>query len=395
LSPTRWDIFCSVVDNYGDVGVAWRLARQLASEHGLAVRLLVDDLRALSRITPGIAPGIDPAQDEKVIQGVQLRRWTAGRDAAVPDDVADVVADVVVEAFGCGLPKRYEDAMVRRARPPAWIVLEYLSAESWVETHHGLPSPHPSLSLARHFFFPGFTPATGGLLRERDLFAQRDAFQSDSAARAEFWRALGVAQPAPGAIVVSLFCYPDAPLPALLDAWADGDDAVVCVVPEGVAAGALDRWTEGEVPHPGQSLTRGRLVVAGIPFLAQDDYDRLLWASDINFVRGEDSFVRAQWAARPFVWSAYAQPGNAHALKQDAFLARYGDGLAPGPAAVLGSFSKAWNDAGEGEPTVGALWPALVGARSALDDYSRTWAQVLAVQADLASALVKFVSDRV
>ena len=395
MSPTRWDIFCSVVDNYGDVGVAWRLARQLASEHGVAVKLWIDDLRALSRIASGIAPGIDPAQDENMIQGVQLRRWTGGRDAAVPDDITDPVADVVVEAFGCGLPKRYEDAMLRRVRPPAWIVLEYLSAEPWVETHHGLPSPHPSLSLARHFFFPGFTPATGGLLRERGLFAQRDAFQSDPAARAEFWRVLGVAEPVPGTIVVSLFCYPDAPLPPLLDAWADGDDAVVCVVPEGVAAGALDRWTEGEVPHPGQSLTRGRLIVAGIPFLAQDDYDRLLWASDINFVRGEDSFVRAQWAGRPFVWNAYAQSGNAHALKLDAFLARYEDGLAPGPAAVLGTFSRAWNDAGEGEPTVGALWPALVGARSALDEYARTWAQALAVQADLASALVKFVSDRV
>jgi uncharacterized repeat protein (TIGR03837 family) len=391
LSHSRWDIFCSVVDNYGDVGVAWRLARQLASEHGIAVRLWVDDLRALSQIASGIAPGIDPAQDEHLIRGVQVRRWAGARDAAVPDDVADAV----IEAFGCGLPKRYEGAMARRARPPTWILLEYLSAESWVETHHGLPSPHPSLPLERHFFFPGFTPATGGLLRERELFARRDAFRSDPAARAAFWSALGVAKPSPSSIVVSLFCYPDAPLPALLDAWADGDNAIVCVVPEGVAAGALDRWTEGEVPHPGQSLTRGRLLVAGIPFLAQDDYDRLLWASDINFVRGEDSFVRAQWAARPFVWNAYAQSGNAHALKLDAFLARFGDGLAPGATAALGSFSKAWNDAADGGRTIEALWPALIGARSALDEHARTWARALAVQADLASALVKFVSDRV
>ncbi|HEY8623326.1 MAG TPA: elongation factor P maturation arginine rhamnosyltransferase EarP, partial [Casimicrobiaceae bacterium] len=175
----------------------------------------------------------------------------------------------------------------------------------------------------------------------------------------------------------------------------DGDDAIVCVVPEGVAAGALDRWTEGEVPHSGQSITRGRLVVAGIPFLAQDDYDRLLWASDINFVRGEDSFARAQWAMRPFVWNAYAQSGNAHALKLDAFLARYADGLAPGAAAALFSFSRAWNDGGDREPTVGALWPALVHAHSALDEHARTWARALATQTDLASALVKFVSDRV
>jgi uncharacterized repeat protein (TIGR03837 family) len=388
LIQSRWDIFCSVVDNYGDVGVAWRLARQLTSEHGIAVRLFVDDLRALSRMVSGMAPGIDPAEDEREIQGVQLRRWAGARDAAAPDDVADAV----IEAFGCGLPMRYVDAMARHARPPAWIILEYLSAESWVETHHGLPSPHPSLPLERHFFFPGFTPATGGLLREHGLFARRDAFRSDPAARAEFWRALGVARPVPGATVVSLFCYPDAPLPTLLDAWADGDEPVVCVVPEGVAAGALDRWTEGQVPHPGQSISRGRLVVAGIPFLAQDDYDRLLWASDINFVRGEDSFVRAQWAARPMVWNAYAQSGNAHALKQDAFLARYMDGLAPEAAAALGSFSRAWNDAGLG---IGALWPALARARSALDEHAQTWARALAGQADLASALVKFVSDRV
>ena len=395
LSQSRWDIFCSVVDNYGDVGVAWRLARQLAAEHGLAVRLLVDDLKALSRIICGIAPGIELAQDTNVIQGVELRRWASAHDAAVTDDGADAVADVVIEAFGCGLPERYANAMARRTRPPAWIVLEYLSAESWVETHHGLPSPHPSLPLVRHFFFPGFTPVTGGLLRERGLFARRDAFRSDPAARAEFGRALGVAQTPPAAIVVSLFCYPQAPLPALLDAWADGDDTLICIVPEGVAAGALDRWTGGKVPHAGQSLTRGRLVIAGIPFLAQDDYDRLLWACDFNFVRGEDSFVRAQWAARPFVWNAYPQAENAHALKQDAFLARFCDGLAPEPGAALRSFFRAWNDSGDGEPNIGTLWPALVGASSALEKHARTWAQALAVQTDLASALVKFVSDRV
>jgi len=387
LSQSRWDVFCSVVDNYGDVGVAWRLAVQLASEHGVAVRLIVDDRRALSRI----APGVDPSQDEQMIQGVQLWHWADAREA----NLADSVADVVIEAFGCGVPGRYAEAMARRARPPAWIILEYLSAESWVETHHGLPSPHPSLPLERRFFFPGFTPATGGLLRERGLFARRDAFQSDPAARAAFWTALGVMQPAADAIIVSMFCYPDAPLPALLDAWADGDDPIVCVVPEGVAAGALDRWTGGQVPHPGQSVTRGRLVVAGVPFLAQDDYDRLLWASDVNFVRGEDSFVRAQWAARPLIWNAYAQPGNADALKQDAFLARYGRGLDADAMAALGAFSRTWNGASDGGASIGTLWPALLGARSALDGHALPWAQALSAQADLASALVKFVSDRV
>jgi len=390
LSQSRWDIFCSVVDNYGDVGVAWRLARQLVSEHGIAVRLFVDDLQALSRMVSGTAPGVNAERDNRALEGVKIRQWVGGSDAPVPD----YVADAVIEAFGCGVPTLYAGAMGRRARPPTWIVLEYLSAEAWVESHHGLRSPHPSLPLERHFFFPGFTPATGGLLRERGLFAQRDAFQSNPAARAGFWRSLGLAEHAASAIVASLFCYPDAPLPALLDAWADGEDPMLCVVPAGVAAGALDRWTSGEVPTPGQPLSRGRLVVAAVPFLAQEDYDRLLWASDINFVRGEDSFVRAQWASRPLVWNAYAQSENAHALKEDAFLALYAGGLAPDVAAAHASFSRSWNDVGDGGQSVGARWPALVRAQPALQDHARTWAQALASQDDLADALVKFVADR-
>ena len=390
LSQSRWDIFCSVVDNYGDVGVAWRLARQLVSEHGIAATLFVDDLRALSRMVSGTASGVDAKPDRRVIEGVQIRRWVGESDALL----ADYVADAVIETFGCGVPTLYADAMARRARPPAWIVLEYLSAEAWIESHHGLPSPHPSLPLERYFFFPGFTPATGGLLRERGLFARRDEFQSNPAARTGFWDSLGIAEQAASAIVASLFCYPDAPLPSLFDAWADGEDPVLCVVPEGVAAGALDRWTKGQVPSPGQALARGRLVVAAIPFLAQDDYDRLLWASDINFVRGEDSFVRAQWASRPLVWNTYAQSEDAHALKQEAFLARYDKDLAPDAAAAHASFSRSWNHAGDGGQTIGALWPALIRAHPALQGHARAWAQALATQDDLAGALVKFVADR-
>ena len=39
-----WDIFCTVIDNYGDIGICWRLARQLRVDDGQRVRLWVDDL---------------------------------------------------------------------------------------------------------------------------------------------------------------------------------------------------------------------------------------------------------------------------------------------------------------------------------------------------------------
>ena len=379
----RWDIFCAVVDNYGDAGVAWRLARQLAAEHDLAVRLFVDALPVLARL----APGVDAALDAQRVENVEVRTWD-GPQASSP--IADPAA-VVIEAFGCGLPAAYLAAMAARARPPVWINLEYLSAEKWIEDCQGLASRHPTLPLTRYFFFPGFTPASGGLLRERDLVSRRNRFRAD-AARESLWRKLGLEPPPdPETLAVSLFCYPNAALPDLLDTWAEGDERVLCVVPEGVASAALDRWTGGAVPHAGERLVRGRLALADVPFLSQDDYDRLLWACDVNFVRGEDSFVRAQWAARPLVWHVYPQAEEAHRLKLDAFLDRYCAALPPDAGSALSAFARAWN----GDGDVAPAWARLLDTRRALAVHAGAWAAELAVQPDLAATLVKFCLDRV
>jgi uncharacterized repeat protein (TIGR03837 family) len=380
--PPRWDIFCTVVDNYGDVGVAWRLARQLAGEHAIVVRLFVDDMHALARL----APEIDAATSEQRARGVDVRRW-GGAHA----DLAAGPGDVVIEAFGCGLPPAYLGTMAARGRPPVWINLEYLSAESWIEGCHGLASRHATLPLTRYFFFPGFTAKSGGLLRERDLVARRDRFRAAPRAREALWRALGIAAPATEALVVSLFCYPNAPLPSLLDAWAQSDQPMLCVVPEGTARAVLERWTGGTGLRAGKRVGRGALTLVAVPFVAQDDYDQLLWACDVNFVRGEDSFVRAQWAARPLVWHVYAQTENAHRLKLDAFLARYGAALPPDPAAALRGLSIAWN----GEGDAGAAWQPFAAAQPALRMHAETWAAEAAAKPDLASTLVKFCADRV
>ncbi|HEV2978470.1 MAG TPA: elongation factor P maturation arginine rhamnosyltransferase EarP [Casimicrobiaceae bacterium] len=380
-STLRWDIFCAVVDNYGDVGVAWRLARQLAREHGIGVRLWVDHLASLARL----APQVDAATSTQTVLGVEVRRW----DRADGEPAA-AAADVVIEAFGCGLPAPYLEAMVACARQPVWINLEYLSAEPWIETCHGLASRHATLPLTRYFFFPGFSAKSGGLLRERDLFARRDRFHADARAREALWRALGLAPPAAATLVVSLFCYPNAALPALLDAWVDGEGPLLCLVPEGVGGEPLERWIASRAPPSEGPLVRGRLTLAAVPFLAQDDYDRLLWACDVNFVRGEDSFVRAQWAAQPLVWQVYPQTQDAHRLKLEAFVARYAAAL-EADAAAWGNFLRAWNDAGD----AGATWSSFAAVRAKLRTHAEAWAAACAGETDLASALVKFCADRV
>ena len=170
-SKPVWDIFCKVVDNFGDAGVCWRGASILHQEHGLAVRLWIDRPQTLQ----ALRPDLDADALRQQLDGVEVIDWSKSS----PDPAT---AAVVIEAFGCGLPDDYVTAMAGLPRPPLWIVLDYLSAETWVDSHHGLASPHPSLALPRWYFYPGFTAATGGLPRERDLLSRRDAF--DAQARA-------------------------------------------------------------------------------------------------------------------------------------------------------------------------------------------------------------------
>jgi uncharacterized repeat protein (TIGR03837 family) len=382
LPPSlRWDVFCRVVDNFGDAGVCWRLARQLTQQHGIAVTLWIDDVGSLARFVPGlVADRVDQAAS-----GVRVRSLTS----LSPGELT--LPDVVIEGFGCGLPDAYVAAMAERARPPVWVVLEYLSAEPWIDASHALPSRHPRLPLTRWFWFPGFTAKTGGVLREAGLLEARDAFRADDTARERMWRAIGVA-PAPDALAVSLFCYANPALPALLDAWAEGDEPIACVVPDGVARSALDQWAGGAVPHPGSPLARGRLSLHVVPFVDQDAFDRRLWACDLNFVRGEDSFLRAQWAGQPYVWHIYPQEDDAHLTKMDAFLTRIENGLPDVVRLAQRTFWYAWN---AGDPvTTSDAWSGYRAAMPAITVLARAWARALARQPELAGGLVKFCESR-
>jgi uncharacterized repeat protein (TIGR03837 family) len=368
-------IFCKVVDNYGDIGICWRLSRQLHAEHGVAVTLWVDDLASFRRIWPRVDAGAE-SQD---IDGIEVRHWRGQDDAYAPADIPDVV----IEFFGVDIPPGYIAAMAECEPRPVWINYEGLSAEEWVEGCHRLPSMHPRLKLTKHFFFPGFTDKTGGLLRERGLAAERERFQADPAAMASFLARFGVTQQEMASHKVSLFCYPQAPVAALFGEWERGLEAVTCLVPEGVAREQVSAFI-GTEARPGAAATRGQLTVRVIPFMPQTDYDRLLWACDLNFVRGEDSWVRAQWAARPFIWHIYPQDENLHHVKLRAFLQKYA-----GNAQSLVDFSLRWNGAQEGH--MDALWTSLQAELPAIVRRAHAWEAQMAANGDLVSNLLDFV----
>lgn len=339
-APLLWDIFCRVIDNHGDLGVCWRLSRELAGR-GHRVRLWVDDASALAWMAP------------RPVEGVERRDW-----AQAEVDPPETPGHIVIEAFGCEPPAAFVARMAQCSPPPRWVNLEYLSAEDYVERSHRLASPvfhGPGAGLTRHFFYPGFTPRTGGLLREPGLLAQAEALDGRAWLARQGWAAR------PEERVVSLFAYANPALPGLLDRLAQAPTLLLAC----------------PGPLQGRVSDRPGLRTIALPYLAQDDFDRLLWACDLNFVRGEDSFVRAQWAGQAFIWQIYPQDDGAHHAKLEAFMARAG--LSQDWCGVW----RAWNGLGP--------WPASLPALPPAAAQARDWRAQLAAQPDLVTQLQSFL----
>ena len=358
----RWDLFCKVIDNFGDIGVCWRLAKQLHDEYALDIRLWVDDLNVASKIVTGL----DASLKSQKINGIEVCLWNDDASFA-----SVTPADVVIEAFACELPQPYIQNMV--AKQPIWLNLEYLSAETWVDDFHAKSAIHPATGLHKTFFFPGFTDKTGGLIREQHLFTTRQA------AKATMSRL--------PSLQVSLFCYPEAPIESLLASMAAGNRPVECFVPAGNTLNKIAAFFGKPSLEAGDRLTKDQLALTVIPFLTQAEYDQLLWCCDLNFVRGEDSWIRALWSANPFIWQTYPQQEKHHLKKLDAFLDQYD--IQAGH--VLSEFHHAWLDA-EISP---ALWNKLIASLPTLKTHAELQTHKFEQQADLAAKLVIFTKNKV
>ena len=361
MQPRSWDIFCRVIDNFGDVGVCWRLAAALG-RRGQAVRLWIDQPAALAWLAPQGAPG------------VVVIPWTD-----TPPDLEP--GAVVVEAFGCEPPAGFITRMAQqRPAPPVWINLEYLSAEPYVERSHQLPSPQfsgPGKGLSKWFFYPGFTPATGGLLHD-DTEGNPPQNPKDEAADARAWATSRGWGAAGGGRTVLVFCYDNAALPGLLHTLAahPSPQPTTLLLPPGPA-----RLQVRSLALP------AALHLVDLPYLAQPDFDRLIASTDLNLVRGEDSFVRAQAGAdSPFLWQIYPQQDGAHAPKLAAWLGLYLAGATPADAQAVQQAFRVFNGLAAG--------PLVLPETTAWRALHRAWRARLRLQADLCRQLLHFVHSR-
>ena len=354
----RWDIFCKIVDNFGDIGVCWRLAKQLQAEHDLKIRLWIDDLNAAQ----SIITSLNVEKNQQTCDGISIEKWDEAGDFTQ-------VAEVVIETFACGLPEKYLTAM--QYQQSKWINLEYLSAEPWVADFHGKPSPQPSLGLTRHFYFPGFSEATGGLIRESSI---SELNQKDN--------------PKENNLKVSLFCYPDAPIHHLFTAMIDSNEVINCYVPANSILPQIADFFGEETIGVGDYLSRDNLHVHILPFLSQLDYDKLLRDCDINFVRGEDSWIRAIWAGKPFIWQPYRQTENTHIKKLKAFIdvfyANYDQ------KEMLWKAHECWAAEHALQSDFKLIWQNYINALQLIQPYTKMQSQKLVAQKDLAAKLVIF-----
>lgn len=328
---TTWIIFCRVVDHFGDAGFCWRLSVALRLLGIDRVVLVIDRLNVL-----------DDLRGSQRVDGVTVLPWNVVEDQWSQHGVpAEHQADMVIEAFACNPPINY----LKSLKPTAqWLTLDYLATEPWADSVHGQPSPSPALNhpaaKTRRWAVPGFSTKTGGLLH--------GSWRHITPTERRAWRARLAGQSIKDDVFLVLaFGYQDAP-------WEELEKLLAEQLPTGFSSYRF--WQPKGIEY------------------SQSEFDQILQSCDLNFVRGEDSFVRAHWASAgpwqvPFIWQPYRQEEKAHGHK----LAGWLNQMVCSPALKpLEAMHWAWNGIRPSEThetlTLAQAWRGLAGQFDKVSD---------------------------
>ncbi|MCD8340060.1 MAG: elongation factor P maturation arginine rhamnosyltransferase EarP [Burkholderiales bacterium] len=361
------DIFCDVIDNYGDAGICWRLSRDLVKSRGWSIRLFINNLQTLSELVPSVSPHLASQN----VDGIEIEMWDHSQKAEP--------SQIVIETFGCRIPESFEKKIARSPLKPVWINLEYLSAEDWIEGFHCLPSLHPQLGYEKFFFYPGVTKRTGGMIIENDLIGRQKDFEKD---KEKFLLSLNAD---PGSeFNFFVFCYPYSHLNLLKDALIADGRPVQLLLAAGKASDELEKLLV-EVSTS--------IKVVRLPMIAQSHFDELLWSCNTLIVRGEDSFTRAQLSAVPFIWTPYAQEQSIHLGKLKAFCEKYRK-FEPDDSIgnLWESINFSWN---QGLPEFVPLWAKWRNNLSVLEKWAETWRNHLFSLQSLTINLCNFIEEKI
>ncbi len=315
--PMYITVLCKVVDNFGDIGVAWRLCRRLAKiQSKYKICLVVDDWEAFSKIEDGLPRRLttqsEATKQSISIEGIEIFPWNNNElcHEVFSQNDGDRLS-VILELFQCGRPEWMETILFKEKlqRTVQIIMIDYLTAEKYAEDFHCLQSLTRSAKVQKVNFMPGFTEKTGGLVID-------DAWQELSV-----WKKEGP---------VLVFTY-ERDWTSLVEALLSAVSLPVVECPKDVSKPpypprlllAQGRGKESFMQALNKVVsTSSTTIVEELPYLNQTEWDKLMKNCSALVIRGEESMSRACLSGIPFIWQAYPQSEEYQLVKVRALLER-------------------------------------------------------------------------
>ena len=281
------DIFCQVIDNYGDVGVAYRLAREFKRVYpNKKLRFIINQMEELNLIKKSEEIEIITYQDISKIENS---------------------ADLIIESFGCEIPKEYMDRALKNSK--LIINLEYFSAEDWVDDFH-LQESFLGENLKKYFFIPGLSKKSGGILLDNEFLERKKKVTKN---KGYYLKKIGINEKYD--LIGSVFSY-EKNFDFLIEELKKLDKKILLLI-------LSEKTQKNFIKYFDNVNNYDKIKFMKLPFFTYDKYEELLALCDFNLVRGEDSFVRALLLGKPFLWHIYPQEGNTHIKKLESFLEKY------------------------------------------------------------------------
>lgn len=281
------DIFCQVIDNYGDVGVAYRLAREFKRVYpNKKLRFVINQIEELNLIRK--------SEDIEIILYKDISK-------------IENSADLIIESFGCEIPKEYMDKALKNAK--LIINLEYFSAEKWVDDFH-LQESFLGGNLKKYFFIPGLSEKSGGILLDNEFLERKKKVEAN---KEYYLEKFGIKEKYD--LIGSVFSY-EKNFDSLIEELKKLDKKVILLI-------LSEKTQKNFIKYFDNGNNYDKIKFVKLPFFTYDKYEELLALCDFNLVRGEDSFVRALLLGKPFLWHIYPQDENTHIKKLESFLEKY------------------------------------------------------------------------
>lgn len=310
LKVKNIDIFCEIIDNFGDIGVVYRLAKELKLRYGAEVEIRV----ILNRLEEFLAM----AQEASDVPHQKFKDITYATYEYVSENIKSFkTADVIIEAFGCKIPEEYLEIAYKESS--LLINLEYLSAEGWVEDFHLNESMLGAPKLKKFFFMPGFTERSGGIIIDTPFEKTIKRVRENKDFYLKKYLEKSGIENLDKKLIGTVFSY-EKDFESLLAALNDLERETVLIIMGEKSQNSFRKIL-------GNSNKYGKIETYFIEFLNQEEYEEVVSFADFNFVRGEDSFARAVLLGKPFLWHIYIQENEAHFDKLEAFIERYRETL--------------------------------------------------------------------